>query len=235
MKVYDPSKPLISIHIPKCAGASFQVVLESWFGHNYRRHYHDEPNDSPPEKHALYLDDENTTFRPGLCIHGHFNHKRGNGVTDYYPEADQLITIIRDPFEHYLSHYFYAVRLLRDGRAYRAGKKHSLADRSPTLGKYLQQVRRSHICSFLPPGISLDNYREVLEASFVYIGITEELQRSVDILAQTLGFQRAKVPTINASERTEPIPDGAREEFEVNNPLEMAIYRFARDNWGNTP
>ena len=29
---YDPSQPLVSLHIPKTGGTSFTKVLEQWFG-----------------------------------------------------------------------------------------------------------------------------------------------------------------------------------------------------------
>ena len=34
--------------------------------------------------------------------------------------------------------------------------------------------------------------------------------------------------------RSEAIPEGARDRFEEENALEMAIYRYALANWGNS-
>ena len=87
----------------------------------------------------------------------------------------------------------------------------------------------------MPPNITLNNYQQVLEKQFLYIGISERLQNSVDILAQQLGFSSIEVPQTNVSERTETLPEGAREEFEENNLLEISIYKYAKDNWGNRP
>src|SRR5262245_8731415 len=99
MKLYDPEKPLISLHIPKCGGTSFRAVLQHWFGPNLYRHCFYERLTKPPRKYDL---------EGGMCIHGHFNRKRQIGVSDYYPEVDQFITILRDPFEMTVSRYFYA-------------------------------------------------------------------------------------------------------------------------------
>lgn len=237
MKSYDPSKPIISIHIPKCAGSSFSKILEAWFKEKLLRHYHDEKQNKPPIKHRLYSDLVEKKFRPGLCIHGHFNSERGNGVRDYYPEVDQLISIIRDPFDLHLSTYFFVRRADKDqgAGAYRSGKKHRIIEEGWNIEDYLREVKKSYICNFLPTDITLDNYQEIIENQFLYIGISENLQNSVDILAQMLGFSTIAVPQVNVSEWNEPIPDGAREEFEENNPLETAIYRYVKNSWGNNP
>lgn len=235
MKSYDPRKPLISIHIPKCAGSSFSNVLMAWFGKGFHKHYPNERRNKPPKKHSLYTGFINKKLKHGICIHGHFNNARGNGVNDYYPEVDQFITIMRDPFNLHLSTYFYVRREAKSnsGGAYRAGKRHRIIENGWNIEDYLKEVKKSYICNFLPADITLDNYQKHLENQFLYIGLSERLQSSVDILAQLLGFSSTTVPQANVSNWSEPIPDGAREVFEKNNPLEMAIYRYVENNWGN--
>ena len=102
-----------------------------------------------------------------------------------------------------------------------------------SIRDYLRETKKSYICQFLPSNITLENYQQVLQEQFLYIGITESLQNSVNILAQKLGFSSMMVLETNVLERTESIPDGAREEFIKNNPLEMAVYRYAKGNFGN--
>jgi hypothetical protein len=226
MKPYDPKKPLISIHIPKCAGSSFSEILETWFKEKYLRHYHSEKKNIPPKKHKLC---------PGLCVHGHFNSKRGNGLLDYYPEVNQLISIIRDPFDLHLSTYFYVRRMAKkDGNFYWGGKKHRIIENGWNIEGYLREAKKSYICNFLPADIDFNNYRQILKNRFIYIGITESLQNSIDILSKILGFNSISVSHTNVSEWNESIPAGAREEFERNNPLETAIYRYVKTEWGNT-
>ena len=235
MIAYDPRKPLISIHIPKCGGTSFSNILKTWFGERYLRHYHDEKSNTHPEKYNLYTGFFFKKLRPKLCIHGHFNNNRGNGVRDYYPTVNQLITIIRDPFHLHLSTYFYVRGQAQSqgAGAYRSGKQHKILENGWSLEDYLRETKKSYICQFLPPDITLDNYQQVLEAQFLYMGVAERLQSSVDILAKILGFSSMTVPQTNLSEWTESVPDGHRGEFEENNLLEMSIYRHVKNNWGN--
>lgn len=235
MTRYDPRKPLISIHIPKCAGSSFAAVLKSWFGKGYLPHYHDEKENKPPQKYQLRTGFFRSRFRRGICIHGHFNHERGNGVKDYYPEVDQYITFLRDPFDVHLSNYFYIKRDAKylGGGAYREGVLRPLTKESVTMENYLKWSQKSFFKSFFPPDINLTNYKEILEKEFIYIGITENFQNSVNILASRLGFPTVNVSRKNISRWEEPVPDGARDEFIENNPLEMAIYEYALHNFGN--
>lgn len=86
----------------------------------------------------------------------------------------------------------------------------------------------------MPPEITHDNYETILSSQFLYIGITERLQNTVDQLADILGFDTLPVPESNVSKWTETIPDGAREEFERNNQLAVAIYKYAQAHWGNS-
>ncbi|MFC1778432.1 sulfotransferase family 2 domain-containing protein [Pseudomonadota bacterium] len=233
MKQYNPNKPLFSIHIPKCAGTSFSNILKAWFKKGYYRHSYNEKRNTPPQKHNLYKGFFTKTLRPKICIHGHFNNKRGTGVQDYYPEANQFITIFRDPFHLHVSTYFYVKQQekTKSSGAYRFGKPHPIIANNWNLEDYLNVKPKSYICNFLPPSITLDNYRHILKEQFLFIGIAEELQRSVDALSRILQFESKLVPMVNVSNWKEQVPDGIRETFVDNNPLEMAIYAYAKETF----
>lgn len=223
-KHYDPKSLLVSLHIPKCAGTSFSKVLQTWFGDNYFAHYHDEKQNLFPEKIA------NEGLTSGVCVHGHFNHPRGQGVEDYYPDVKQMITFIRDPFDLHVSTYFYVKKelLVQGAGAFSSGKKHPIVLNNWTLSEYLEHSKKSYLCNFLPKDITLENYREILMARFLFIGITEKLQHSINVLAMKLGFPSIEVPYANESDWAEVVPEGAREVFEANNKLEVAIYNFVK-------
>jgi hypothetical protein len=229
MKPYNPNEPLFSLHIPKCGGQSFRRVLRGWFGKNLYFHYFDEKQNKYPEKHNL-KEADGKTWRPNTCVHGHFNASRGSGAYDYYPEASQFITIMRDPFELHVSHYFYIKRLGDD--AYDKGKsiKHSPSAR---VGEFLKKSRSYMLKSF-PFELTMENFERLLHDHFVYIGIMEDLQTSVDILARELNVPSREVEELNASERSEEAPADAREEFVARHPLEYAVYNFALNHYKNS-
>ncbi len=229
MRSYDRTRPLISIHIPKCAGTSFRQVLQQWYGNRLLTHYFNEKRNPMPKRHRLTTGLFNKKFKEGICIHGHFNRERGAGVLDYYPEVDQLITILRDPFELHLSNFFFVKRLGHE--AFRNGKRIVIAtDDSYDLKRYLEETS-SFMLLHLPADLTLDNYRDILEERFIYVGIAEDLQGSVDQLSRVLGFSSVTVGRKNVSPRTQDVPDGTRERFVRKHPLEFAIYEWALEHY----
>ena len=226
MKQYDKEKPLISIHIPKCAGTSFIGVLKEWFGKKLYLHYFDEKNNKMPPRYNLKTWPFRRKFKRGLCIHGHFNKTRGFGVMDYYPEVDQFITILREPFEIAVSNYFFVKKLGEE--SFRAGRPHRIEE---NLNDYLKKHNKSHLLLFMPYEMTMDNYEEILEKHFVYVGIAEDLQTSVDVLANKLGFLSVEVERRNIAERDEEVSEEVKQEFINNNQLEYAIYEWALRNY----
>ena len=206
-------------------------MLQSWFGNNFYRHYYDERLDRMPEKYRLTKKWRSWKYRQGICVHGHFNNERKFGVNHYYPDADQFITILRDPFEMHLSYYFYIKKLGVD--AFRSGKVMEAAiDDSYDLNKYLSESK-CNLLQYFPFTFTLENYREILSSYFIYIGVTEFLQDSVNALAKIIGFSPVDVGYLNVAERQETVPGGAREMFVQKHELEYAIYEYALKNYQN--
>ena len=105
MRSYDSNLPLFFIHIPKAAGTSTQKIFSTWFGTGLLKHYYDEYSGTMPQKYDI-----NQIHSPEtpVVVYGHFNRLRYFGVEHYYPNAQQFITILRDPLEATISHYFYS-------------------------------------------------------------------------------------------------------------------------------
>lgn len=52
---YNPKKPLISFHIPKCGGTTLGSYLKNWFKKGYHAHYYDEKKCQKPAKADLNM------------------------------------------------------------------------------------------------------------------------------------------------------------------------------------
>lgn len=224
MLVYKNSQPLISIHLPKCGGSSLKYALDKWFTKDLYFHYFDEENNKLPERIKQY----NTGFfgmlGRGVCIHGHFNKDRGFSVKDYYPDAKQFITFLRDPLEIYISNYFFVNQkeLYRDGERYHIKKN---------LNEYIKNVTQEGVSWYmrhLPGDVKEDNVSEYLSSKFVFVGVMEQYQKSLDILADELGKQRIKIPKYNETERENyEIDEDTVEEFRRVFSLDYNIYKSA--------
>jgi hypothetical protein len=217
MKAYNPDEPLISIHIPKCAGQSFMHILRIWFKDNFCPHY-SQLQKGPPPRYEL---------KPGICIHGHFNRAKSIGVPDFYPTATQIITVLRDPLEVAKSNYFFWKTRAREQQIEHGKIKEGGERDYKDINDFFRKRPRSHIWKFMPCDLSLDNYKHVLGSRFLWIGIAECLQDSVDLLADLLGFEKTKVHQINPSVRDEELLTETKEAFMACNSLAFAVYEHA--------
>lgn len=224
MKKYNPKETLISIHIPKAGGTSFRQVLNYWFGNHLHLHYYDEPNKKMPAQYELL---------PGVCIHGHFNARRGFGVMHYYDGAIQFITFLRDPFNSLVSFYYYVKMREKSGTSFRDGKPTTLAgDVNEFLkGEIDNPDYTPNILDFFPEILTIGNFKEVIRSKFIFIGFMDYYQQSLNCLADLLGFPRMQAPFENKSERFGEVDPSLREAFIQGHPLEYEVYNYARERF----
>jgi hypothetical protein len=223
---YDPARPLFSLHVPKAAGSSFRSDLEGWFGAEHMAFHYRGDQGEPPARAQL---------APGLCVHGHFNRLRGIGVRQYYPDADQFIVMLRDPFDRFVSTWRYLHFQIRSGVAAPA-----FAD-APDLETWLDRRRAAELAedpfSFLA---QLADPTDPLEPAAVFgpqylaVGVSERYAQSVELFAAVLGrAPPAQVTRLNrasdphrAGDPAEDRPD-LREVYARAFPLEYAVYDAA--------
>ena len=103
---------LISVHLPKTAGTSFEQALRSHFGEGLTLDYADKPlhhsrlhNRYTALRHALQRATATGDRPPVTCIHGHFLPLgyRWMGAAG----APIFVTWLRDPLQRLASHYHY--------------------------------------------------------------------------------------------------------------------------------
>jgi hypothetical protein len=218
---YDPAQPLFFIHIPKTAGTSLRRVFCDWFGDGLRHHYIDEQTGRLPERHEL-RDPATGAYRPGLCVFGHFEHSRGVGLEDYYPDARQRIAFVRDPLAREVSGYDF----VRDHPELWKDAENEIA--AASLEDYLRRPPSDIPRGFLAPDLTLENLETVLAERFLHIGVSEAIEHSLTLIAAKLGKPPpASVPRLNTSDQCSAIPEGLRAEFLAQRPLEAAVYRYA--------
>lgn len=221
MKTYDPSCPLVFIHVPKTAGASVRRVFKNWFKERFVPHYFGEANGTLPQRSPLF--DQHTPDSP-VCVYGHFNQKRGFGVQDNYPDAQQFMTILRDPFEMAISGYYY---MRNTGAGWKDASNFPQGD----LDAYLKTMTPNMLGHF-PRPVTTDTYKDIIDSCFVDIGFTEDLGPSLARMAATLGhpFDDAMLEHHNLAERDDQnaAAQELRAQFQDRHPLEFAVYDYAR-------
>lgn len=239
MRVYDPDLPLFSIHIPKCAGVSLRRVLQEWFGAKLYLHYIDQKKDEPPPRRELKAGVSWTrrklagkSYPERICLHGHFNHTANVGLLDYYPDARQCITFLRDPFEIAVSMYFFAKA--KGNERFLRGERRPIRDEFVSLEDYVEREvlnKPSILANFMPFPLKPETLEQELNKWFVYVGITEDTEASIKQLSQRLGFSYMPMPRRNESRWDEPVPAGARDAYRLKHPVEQALYDYARAHY----
>ena len=224
MRDYDRQQPLIAIHIPKSAGTSAKYVFKSWFGRGFREHYFNESRGRLPKRHDI---ERIHSVETPVVVYGHFNRLRQFGVEDYYPEAKQFVTILRDPFELSVSRYFYTRK---------ASKKWK--DKSRTPDKNLSEHvlgETPNMLNHFPREVTIENYKEIIEEFFIDIGTTEQLTESFHRIARKLGmpFEPTMLRHLNATRRSEDAPSELRDLFAEKFELEYAVYDYAIERFAN--
>jgi hypothetical protein len=225
---YDSARPLFSLHVPKTAGTSFRSDLEAWFGRDRLAfHYRGDQGEAPAR----------AQLRAGLCVHGHFNRLRGIGVRQYYPEADQFIVLLREPYDRFVSNWRYLHFQVRSGVAVPA-----FAD-GPDLATWLDRRRRELESTGEDPFSFLAQLAdpadpaapaEVFGPQYLAVGITERYAQSMELFAAVLGRAPPAAETrLNLASETHragdpdaDLPD-LRAAYARAFPLEYAVYEAA--------
>lgn len=224
MRDYNPSAFLYSLHIPKCGGTSFTEVLKKWFWPGFHAHYfRHETNQMPFKPRKVKLLTHTLGVFP-LCIHGHFEEEAG--VFECYPNASQFITIIRDPLELQISLFYdHKRRLKEEGNLYWKGRKVTMEHQD--IDAWVAE-RPSFLLKFFPWDLDSGNFQEVIQKNFVYIGIAEDLQRSVNQLAKKIGKKSLSIPHLNTSARDVYPSEEAIKVFKRKHKLEYALYEYVK-------
>lgn len=207
MQLFDPSRPLVSLHIPKCAGQSAKqsFTAVTWGGYRYLEFY--------PE-FGVQLDPTWNAAR--TVVFGHFIRWKGHAVETILGGADhQFTTIVRDPFDTLLSGYFYGLQNGMDWAAEQSIDSFLdwfLATKTPPLTGSL-------------PDCSSARTVEEYAQRFIAIGTAEHLDAYIDEISRVLGTKLPRPPRINTSEKTRATPD-RRREFELAFPFDFELHRY---------
>jgi len=215
MRAYDPKKPLIYIHVPKTAGSSVREIFKGWFKPQFYAHYYDEEIQSMLKRQDGLFE---LAVNSPCVIYGHFNKKRSFGIEDYYPDIDQFITILRDPYEMTVSRYRYLKRVAPQRLGDYAG-----------FDDFMLNTNMNMLNHF-PCDITWENYKSVMDNQFVEIGITEKLEESLQRISQVLGktIDLENIPRVNVSTNEYHENSEIKQMYKEKFALEYAVYNYAK-------
>jgi hypothetical protein len=216
---------IVSVHIPKTAGTSFNVDLAQVFGARIMYDYGDWPESSTPEaadhnegRRADMLADAERIGERYDAIHGHFVAPKYAGV---FP-VTALVTMVRDPYQHTVSTYEHASR---DHATSHPGFR-LFKEQRMTILDFIEAFP-NHQALYIG-GMPLD--------AFAMIGLTERYEQSIALFEAIFGIAmpRAKVPqNVNPAKRGAEyeIAPEVRRAVERSRAEDIALYEHARERF----
>jgi sulfotransferase famil protein len=200
---------IISVHIPKCGGTSFQHVLQDIFGKgrvwlNYTANL----SEGRPPATAI-------PWRT-KCIHGHF-------LSDSFDQAAPqaaLITWLRHPVERVVSNYHHFFRHPDPANpTYR-----ELRERNLSLGEFAALPAMRNEASRYLAGKPASAFR--------FVGITERFDESLEVFGACFGLtlpSRRPRENVNPERLTEsyPLPRGLYDQILAMNLQDFSMYHSA--------
>lgn len=230
----NPRPLLISLHLPKTAGSSFRIALQTHYGARFCGDYKDFPLNQPPLHRnltALAGVARSALTVAGLrshhsaaCVHGHFLPLK------YLPLAARsgrvrFVTWLRDPVERLVSHYYYWIRSYDPQTALPLHRR--VIEQNWTLERFCLSPDLQNLYSQFLWGFRLER--------FDFIGLTEHFEDDFAIFTRHFLGAAMPVPQINTNkDRTTPLTcsdtTGNAPLYDLNPDLRHRINAFhARD------
>lgn len=220
---------IIFLHLPKTAGSTLARIIESQYDANNILYLYES---MLGEELAVSSPSQLNNLR---IVMGHLYF----GAHTFLSSPSTYITMLRDPVDRVISHYYFV----------RRDPSHYLYDsaRKLSLKEYVESCNRQEpnndqtrllagkrdesrfgICS----DEMLDIAKGHLADYFTVVGITEEFDRSLILMKRNLGWRNPFYINQNVSQnrpRKEGIPFETLRVIQAYNELDIELYRFARD------
>lgn len=236
-----PGKPeslLALVHVPKTAGTTLTKLMR----HHYRGRFLTSGNifSRFEDVEAKLRELQRKPHIAGLA--GHFTF----GLAERELPTSRYMTILRDPIERTLSHYYFLVQP-RPGRAKAAGPaimpawlppppsglslEEALADRSYIPDNLQTRMVCGLVSPYDPlPAGALDQAKRNLSDRFAHVGTTERFDEFLALLNlelgwPTLAYNRYRVHT--SRPKRESLAVGDARVLEERNALDLELYAYA--------
>jgi hypothetical protein len=221
------TRSLVFVHVPKTGGQTFETVLRRHFGRAAILQADADDLDGFAAQWAELGAARQAKIR---CVHGHLPY----GVHAFLRERPAYVTLLRDPIERFVSHYYYTLRrpefphhrllvktgmsLLEYAGCAEAAEAHDLQVRSLAGRREAGE-----------PEDLLARARAHLEG-FAAVGIVERFDESMLIFGRALGWRHVHYAKANVNKRrpaVEAVPTEARAVIRERSARDVALYDWA--------
>ncbi len=226
-------KTLIFIHIPRTGGVTLDTILER--NYNLARMF------------SLYNEEQVKEFKQLSeekkqkieFLNGHF---MSCGIHEQLPNPCTYITVLREPVDRVVSHYYFIKRsphvYLHDRLTSENMSLKDFVSSEMTIESNNGQTRL--IAGWkTAPGIGIGKCppemlalaKENIDRHFAVVGFTEEFDKTLILLKQALGLREtfyAKRNQTKNRKAVDEIPQETLELIEKYNELDLELYNYAK-------
>ena len=225
-----PAETVIFIHIPKCAGTTLtQGIIQKTFSRRQRLIFHGNSTRALISQLQGMPDYRKERIR---CIAGHFAF----GIHQFLPQRAQYITLLREPVDRVVSHYYFARRTERHYLHKQAGSI-SLKDYVEKLENLEMDNGQTRILAGIGHGARfghctqqmLDTAKENLQKHFAAAGVSERFDDFLRLVENRLGWDILHYKIKNAGHDRPQVQDvdaETRAAIIEHNRLDIELYRY---------
>ncbi|KAN0034161.1 hypothetical protein ACTFIV_000647 [Dictyostelium citrinum] len=214
--------PILYMHIPKCAGHTSYVLFENYFRGKGVIQLWTHPN---PD---VYYD----VSKASNVILGHYQYGIHKVLPDQYKKTYSYMTMLRDPVDRVISHYYY-----HRNNAY---DPEYLLAKTSTFSEWLDRSPRGNneMTRFLS-GLTKDEEFKPTEETFhmalyhlrsmKFVGITERFKETIALLKFYVGIENHRIrEKQNAAKIKHPeVPHHIIEAIKKRNNYDILLYEEA--------
>lgn len=243
---HNDKQTVIFTHIPKTAGSTISTII--------RRQYDKAsihvsrtkriPRLPPLESSRGRIADLKAMSDEQRAKIDVFTGHEGFGVHELLPRQCTYITVMRDPVDRIISHYYYVLRRPKH-RLYDeiTTKKMSLKDYAASgLSTELDNSQTKYLAGLETPYLKYGEYSddilgaavENIQKHFSVVGLQERFDETMLLLEKALGWKRPLYVKANVTDtrpRKEDLSADTLSTIEKYNELDIELYRLAQERF----
>jgi hypothetical protein len=226
------SETILFMHIPKTAGTAFREALIENYKHSQIAYLYPHPPGFLVSNLGLLPLEQRAKFR---LVMGHFQY----GIHEFLPQEYTYVTIVRDPVDRVISHYYYLLHMQPeitfDGSAAISLTEMLELRRTINLDNLMVRCFSGVDENDVPAGHVdqrvYDLAVEHLRTRFKFVGYQDRADEAYTSLQKTFNWKpRASLEVVNKGERNRESPsESVRAVIEHFNQWDCRLYSKIRE------
>jgi hypothetical protein len=210
-------------HLPKTGGISVRENIRNWFYVCYD-YEPDFAYGTPEQEHYRTHPWKLPALKPYNCVCGHYDHP--HFILERYPalferSQNRVFTILREPLSLNTSLYYF-------WKKYRPTNLKEGISLEAFLLEQDNRVAKEYIGH-----CTEENYKAIIDRYF-FVGITEHLQDSIDVLTKKIGRKPLEMEQLNRTKKDSQVDQldaDVLEQFKQKNKLDYLLYNYALERF----